>query len=686
MKKISTMKRLLCFAVFAFAAGLVFTGCEKDNTTTPEEKNPSLKMTLVETQDNSVTFSIAFEDADQLAYMISEEAITDPSSIFSQGEVLTSLTGNSVDCSIYRLEAERSYTIYAAASAVDESENTVYSEVETLTFQTKELRDMITVSEVTNHSYKFVINAEEGVPYKYAHLTKNFLEELYAITNDETEEEKARSRMWYLSRYGIKTSGRQEISVVDNENYTDYDGSEYVYEIYANTEYVVMAVFYDDSGEVFTEPVYMETLKTEETGESTARIQYSVVGEPTATEVSTLCEPDENILYYKQLVMLKDKYDEYVSANGLDAMKYLVGNSDSSSRCIGRMEDTWTGLTPDTEYIMCILGIDKDHNQLWIDDFTFKTALPEEEGSIEMTGAVGDPTGYGDNWNSVNFTIKSNEIVTPSWYYFGQTSVVQRLLDRGLSYEDIAKENGVSIIPLNINQINSEKGWQVVKTEIRPDVSYTMFVVLTHANGDVMVKSAEVTTESIPLPERSESSLFTELVGEWTATCTADLAGEPTRLTFDVTITDGGEFVDLCRPYNRLMCLGFAGIEYRSPDDLRNDTTDDSYWQDVPEDIYYDFGPKWFLEIDPEGNVTVPTDTTVPYLMNYDINAIFAKLAVFGAYLTSKPCPVEVSDDRNTITVKPYFDEYMQQNFYLCMAEDVNATVVLTSDLVLTRK
>ena len=84
--------------------------------------------------------------------------------------------------------------------------------------------------------------------------------------------------------------------------------------------------------------------------------------------------------------------------------------------------------------------------------------------------------------------------------------------------------------------------------------------------------------------------------------------------------------------------------------------------------------------------MTLPTDKTVPYLMNYGINAIFAKFAVFGAYLTSKPCPVEVSDDRNTITVKPYFDEYMQQNFYLCMAEDVTVTVVLKSDMVLTRK
>lgn len=686
MKKLSAMRRMFGLMFSALASVVIFTGCEKDAPEPSGDRNPALKLKLIETQDNSVSFSIEFDDADRLAYLISDEAIADASAIFANGEVIASLEGTSVDRIISRLDANRSYTLYAAASAVNDVEQTVYSAVESLTFQTKELRDIITVTDMTNHSYKFVIDVEDGVSYKYTHLPKIFLEQLYEVSDDVTEEEKERGRMWYLSHYGIKASGRQEISVVDNESYIDYDGSEYVYEIYANTEYVIMVVFYDDSGEVFTEPVYMEEIKLPETGESTAQIACSVVGESTATEVWTLCEPDENILYYKQLVMLKEKYDEYISTNGLDAMKYMLGNDDRSTRCVGRSEDHWTGLTPDTEYIMCILGIDKDHNQLWIDDFTFRTVLPEEEGSIEMTGAVGDPAGYGDNWNSVNFTIKSKEIVTPSWYYFGQTSVVERLLARSMTYQEIAEQNGVAIIPIFVNQINSEAGWKVSKTEVRPNVSYTMFVALTHANGDVLVKRVDVTTESIPQPTRSESPLFTELLGEWSATCTADVAGEEVQLTFDVSITDGGEFVDQCRPYNRLMCLGFAGIEYRSPEDLRNDTTDDSYWQDVPEDIFYDFGPKWFLEIDPEGNVTLPTDNTVPYLMNYDINAIFAKFAVFGAYLTSKPCPVEVSDDRNTITVKPYFDEYMQQNFYLCMAEDVTATVVLKSDMVLTRK
>ena len=245
MKKLSAMRRMFGLMFSALASVVIFTGCEKDAPEPSGDRNPALKLKLIETQDNSVSFSIEFDDADRLAYLISDEAIADASAIFANGEVIASLEGTSVDRIISRLDANRSYTLYAAASAVNDVEQTVYSAVESLTFQTKELRDIITVTDMTNHSYKFVIDVEDGVSYKYTHLPKIFLEQLYEVSDDVTEEEKERGRMWYLSHYGIKASGRQEISVVDNESYIDYDGSEYVYEIYANTEYVIMVVFYD---------------------------------------------------------------------------------------------------------------------------------------------------------------------------------------------------------------------------------------------------------------------------------------------------------------------------------------------------------------------------------------------------------------------------------------------------------
>lgn len=680
------MKKTFSMLLLAAAALFLFAGCRKENRNPDTEPaDPGLELSLKGTTGNSVTFVISYEDSEMLAYILSDDEMKDPSYIFENGEVVGPLDGKDVERTVDNLEPDRSYTLYAVSSCGD-----VYSDIEKLPFTTgnAEVKDVVSITDVTKYSYSFVVNAPEGKEFKYAHLPKKFLEQLYEASEDETEEEKERGRMWYLSHYGIKASGTVKVDVVDNETYTDYDGSQYVYEIYGSTEYVAMAVFYGDDGK-FVEPVYMDEVKLPEAGVSGSKIQCSVVGEPTATDVHTLCEPDSDILYFKQLVMLKEKYDEYVAENGLEAMKYMVGNDDRSARCTGRTEDHWEGLQADTEYIMCILGIDSGHDQLWVDDFVFRTAKPEEKGAVEMTASAGDPSGYYSGWNSVNFSIKSKEIVTPSWYYFGQTSVVERLLADGLDYEEIAMEKGVSIIPIFINKINEDTGWQVVRggEDMRPDVSYTLFVVLTHSNGEVLVERADVKTEKMPEPERSESSLFSELVGEWTATFEADVMGEASRLTFDVTISDGGEFVDMCRPYNRLMCTGFAGIEYRSPEDLRNDTSDDSYWKDVPEDIFYDFGPKWFLEIDPDGNVTLPTDAaTVPYLMNYDINADPVSLAVTGAYMTRKPCPVEVSEDRNTITVKPYYDEYMAMNFYLCMAEGFNATVVLKSDMVLTRK
>lgn len=664
---------------------VIAAGCKKEDVA--GNGSPALPEVAVSelTPDlTSVSFSVTLKNSDEVAFLLSPDEVT-AEDIFAEGESPDNIKDGKAECVIENLDPYTSYKLHVVSSVYD-GEKTVYSKVVSTSFETKDYENVITVMDATKSSYRFLIKAEEGEEYKYVHLTKKFLQQLYEVSEANDESEKEMARMRYLSYYGFKTSGRQEFNVYDGQEYTDVDGGQYVYEIYGGTEYVILAVFYGDDGK-FAEPVYMESVLLPEPGESSATVECSVVGEPSATDVMTLCEPSDNVLYYKQLVMEKAKADEYIAEQGLSELKYMVANDDRSTRCVGRTEDHWQGLKADTEYVMYILAVDTDHNQLWKDDFVFRTAAPEPAGEVELIGAAGDPSGYYSEWNCVNYTVKSEDIMTPSWYYFGQTSVVERLLNQGMTYEQIAEEKGVSIIPVRVNQINSETGWQVLCDGLRPDVSYTMFVVLTHASKELLVKRADVRTAQRPLPDASDSPLFSELLGNWTATCTADVMGEENTLTFDISITDGGEFKDMCRPYNRLMCTGFAGIEYKSPEDLRNDTSDGSYWTDVPEDIYYDFGPKWFLEIDKDGNVSLPTDeATVPYLMNYDPNALPVSLAVTGAYLTRKPCPVEVSPDRNTITVKPYYDEYMMMNFYLCMVEDLTATVVLKSDLVLTRK
>lgn len=164
---------------------------------------------------------------------------------------------------------------------------------------------------------------------------------------------------------------------------------------------------------------------------------------------------------------------------------------------------------------------------------------------------------------------------------------------------------------------------------------------------------------------------------------------------------------------NRLLCSGFVDFDYYNPGrmDLRTPydlfTATDYVSIDVPQAIY-DFGPKWFLEVRADGSVIVPFDSMFlppmhnwPMYAKYDWSASTYYVGAVGSgngYVDANEdypgFPVEISDDRNTITIKPLVigsgaDEqvcYMnacgvnpQDPTYY----DIIATVI--SDIVLTR-
>ena len=80
--------------------------------------------------------------------------------------------------------------------------------------------------------------------------------------------------------------------------------------------------------------------------------------------------------------------------------------------------------------------------------------------------------------------------------------------------------------------------------------------------------------------------------------------------------------------------------------------------------LFYDFGPKWYLQVAKDGTVTAPFNSTkmyplqawtdnVYYLAGFGETG-FASVAADGSDLAF---PVEVSSDRNTVTVSPFVVE-----------------------------
>ena len=119
---------------------------------------------------------------------------------------------------------------------------------------------------------------------------------------------------------------------------------------------------------------------------------------------------------------------------------------------------------------------------------------------------------------------------------------------------------------------------------------------------------------------------------------------------------------------NRLLCSGFMDfdpaapqlgvnrLEFRSPYDLFVATDYSSV--DVSQ-LIYDFGPKWFLQIQEDGSVIVPFHSMMlPPMSNWPGYAFYTGgvadgMAFYDSNVSYPGFPVEISDDLNTITIKP---------------------------------
>ena len=119
---------------------------------------------------------------------------------------------------------------------------------------------------------------------------------------------------------------------------------------------------------------------------------------------------------------------------------------------------------------------------------------------------------------------------------------------------------------------------------------------------------------------------------------------------------------------NRLLCNGFMDfdpaapsldmnrLEYRSPYDL---FVDQNYSSIDIAQLIYDFGPKWFLEIREDGSVIVPFHSVfLPPMHSWPgypfyVGGVGDGKAFYDATDQYPGFPVEISDDLNTITIKP---------------------------------
>lgn len=366
-----------------------------------------------------------------------------------------------------------------------------------------------------------------------------------------------------------------------------------------------------------------------------------------------------------------------------------------------------TELKPDVTYRLILCGIGNEERTLRsVDyfDFTGKTAT-KEAPKIVVKG-IKAPAGEVESPEKVWFNVKAiGQDIIEAKYLCNYTRDWSEVLGAGMTYTQMIEQQGRKMQQGEVNEINSDAGYNVW-FPCRED-SETRFVVCGYndemtANNPDTDSDCRADMRSIVMPDapRVESTLFTDLVGDWTATVYTyikeddmnpnsplvpsetpiitkitvsaspthpstcpesvyalypDLSKAEVDALFDSFIDCANKYTGKVRGQNRLLCEGLNvsqfSTPYKTPWELFIDPRYNAYSAD---DLFYDFGPKWYLEIANGDQVTVPVDLKMPPVTSWYMDALYmvgAGEKTFDDAL--KSFSVTVSADKQTLTVNP---------------------------------
>lgn len=427
----------------------------------------------------------------------------------------------------------------------------------------------------------------------------------------------------------------------------------------------------------------------------------------------------------------------------------LSGNTDLNPNEIWLYPDT------DTRYRLVLIGMgdENGYTQFYQEHF-YRLPKPTLPAPTIKVKSIEAPAGEEQSPYDLWFNIKSPSQDADVVMYACDTKFAWDKALVSSSYSDIIRQ-GFYFSEEEVLDINSAEGLNIKFTTLQPGKTYGLGCLAVNVEGTYSVASyAEGSTPSEELPARVESDLFSSLAGDWTisaeilytlynsdtleSTVEREVRTTPVHigdLTFNrdvVTQTIYDNFAscyknrmtkeevdaelasiestfaaynEQVRNFNRISCQGYdlysippyhdySSTAYISPETLFTAASKDRYTYIDAAGMLYDFGPKWYLEVDAQGNVTMPfnvatMDPTLGYsglyIMGVNSTNLQALEMIMRVDGQTGHFPVEVSDDRNTITIKPL--EINGEKYYPhCVSLDGSCLAFIQSDITLKRQ
>lgn len=580
---------------FIFTIGILSTmilaavSCKK----TPQEEPqgpiaPVATLEVNELDRTSVTFTIASDSPGDYAWAIvpSTTQITKVEDLFTLGYSGMFGSSQQTEITYNELEGGNEYSLYFAVRKINPF---VYSELRCESLSTDfPYEDMITLEKVTTNSVAYHIEKPEGAK-AYRHMIVDYNDFLYfqaliGVTHDT-----------YLSAFGLGDTESQTFKY----DWVQKDGFDnYPTYFYSDTKYIIIAGESESKeldSQVEPEKVkYLEfTTPKAEVCPHKVDIQISDITSLTADVVLT---PEDGVDRYRACVFSETDYESFLFEGEEMVRRSVIGYwDDRSTEYTEAQILNLKGLYPNTNYYVCAVVFDEDMRELYVEKmFTTKEPVgPAPE--IAITDVKTE-----EPWNSASINLKlKNTTSALAFIYtrYAVDEVLNRPGNEDLTIEDVIDTNGENVSSTVLTKALSEEGATISFSNLSPNTEYIYAIKATNPEYVSVSQAHYFTTGAEPV---IETTLFDKLKGEYTAKLT-DWDGVPH--VFDVTITDGVNDAtrEAYKAENTLVCLGFdpCGVEYHSPQDLL-----DKGWASTEEEANRNYGPKWFLEIDENDNIT----------------------------------------------------------------------------------
>lgn len=361
---------LLVISIFAFGT----TGCSDDDNKN-EIYPPSLTLEAGETTETTVSFTMIPKHADEMAYLLVKKEATAPSldQIFSEGTNYAATENAKV--TVKDLERNTKYQVYAASKSGE-----LKSEVASLELQTGDYTQLITLLEKGKNYYSYHIKTTAAnTPVLHLGVEKDLLDFFLEDLTDETEIEAMKQDI--LVNFGYHGAGEKTYTLKDGEIDPDNNAT---LEVLAGIPQVILAVETDAEGNV-TGKTSMIEFTTETPGTAPYNITIEVF-EIKPTTARIICTPEQGIIYFYQVLFKKEVADQFIAEKGADAFRAYILNS--GDRCDEGIDDfVWTKLSPDTDYVMYLIGIDANGDQVQVNK-EFRTGKEASGDNIVLDRAL----------------------------------------------------------------------------------------------------------------------------------------------------------------------------------------------------------------------------------------------------------------------------------------------------------